>query len=357
MYNILESRGLPDKIVNLIENMYEGTNSKVRVSGRISPQFDVRTGVKQGALLSPLLFNTVLDHVMIETMRGCRGIWLDPHTHVTDLDYADDAALIADSVEDMQEMINRLVSAAHTAGLVLSVEKTKVMRSDTLPLDPITAFGRPLEDVDSFVYLGSRITINGSPGSEVLTRIAKAENSFSLLRDHLWNLRTVDTGTKIKVYMAAVRPVLLYGCETWPELTDNVNRLEAFEFRCWRRILNVSYLDRVTNAEILLRLNSPTTCLKELQKRRLTYLGHVLRMDSYRLSKRAFMSEATPSWSRQPGGQRKTWQMTIWNDVKPLHLQRVHRSWASDWKKIICDYCQNRTQWAAMVRQIIRAPV
>ena len=143
------------------------------------------------------------------------------------------------------------------AGLILSVEKTKILRSPNLPTDPVTSNGAALEDVDSFVYQGSRITIDGCSGSEVLTRIAKAENSFSLLREHLWNLHRVNTNTKIRVYMTAVRPVLLYGCETWPLRADDIRRLEAFEFRCWRRILGISYLDRVTNDEVLTQQLDP----------------------------------------------------------------------------------------------------
>ena len=175
-----------------------------------------------------------------------------------------------------------------------------------LPSDPIYADGVPLEDVDSFVYLGSRIEINGSSENEVGVRIAKAEGAFNLLKCNLWALDRVSVQTKCRVYMTSVRPVLLYGCETWPLTSEDIRRLESFEFHCWRRILGIQRDDRVRNSDVLVRMGQPTTCSAELKKRRLTFLGHVLRMDHHRLPRRALLSEPPPSWTRPMGGVRTT---------------------------------------------------
>ena len=269
----------------------------------------------------------------------------------------------------MQVMTNCLIKAAAAAGLILSAPKTKILRSPDLPNDPICADGVPLEDVESFVYLGSRIEINGSSENEVGVRIAKAEGAFNLLKGNLWALDRVSTQTKRRVYMTSVRPVLLYGCGTWPLTTEDVRRLESFEFFCWRRILGIQRDDRVRNSDVLDLMGQPTSCSVELKKRRLSFLGHVLRMDPYRLPRRALLSDPPASWSRPSGGLRTTWQRAVVQDLSPLNLKQHYESrdvrvrgapnvaWPRDWKQILCELCVDRSQWMGMIQRVIDAPV
>lgn len=80
--------------------MYEGS-ANVRVGSRITLPFEVNTGVRQGVLTSPLLLLIVLHVVLAASISCWRGICLDQQTSAADLDYADDAAHLAESVEDM----------------------------------------------------------------------------------------------------------------------------------------------------------------------------------------------------------------------------------------------------------------
>jgi hypothetical protein len=353
MYQLLADFGLPSKIVRLVEQMYMGSENVVRAASGTSAPFSVLTGVKQGALLSPTLFIIVLDFVLRAAMSGCRGVWIDGSTHLTDLDYADDAALMAESVEDMQDMIDSLEDAAAAVGLVLSAEKTKTMRSPELPEDPVMLQGQPLEDVNSFVYLGSTITINGDASGDVMARLAKAGSAFEQLSASLWSLPGVQTNTKIAVYQSAIRPVLLYACESWPLSASDERRLQSFEFRCWRRIIGISYLDHVSNEEVIRRANFPSLCVDELRKRRLSYLGHVLRRDPSSLARAALLADPAVSWSRPPGGPRTTWRKTVLADLKPLNLNRIYRSWSRDWRSILTDLCCDRHQWTIMVKDAV----
>ena len=363
MYELLALIGLPLKIIRLIERLYAGSKCVVRVGQNTSPEFEVRTGVKQGALLSPTLFNIVLDYVLKEALEGCEGIWIDAAAHVTDLGYADDAALLAETASDMQDMIDRLSRAAAAVGLILSAEKTKIIRTpfEGTPQDPILLNGNPLEDVPSFKYLGSVISMPLHQPPEVLPavmeRIAQARNAFDLLRDNFFCRRRVDEHQKIRIYLAAVRPVLMYGCETMPLRKKDESKMEAFEMGCWRQMLAISYHDRITNEEVLRRLRNPSLCTDELRKRRLSYLGHVMRMGPERLARRALLAEPAANW-KNSGGSRQTWRKVVFKDLEPLHLERVYRSrtlwWADDWKnKILPDVCTDRPRWRAMIQQLI----
>jgi hypothetical protein len=354
MYEILRtSLGLPVKIVELIREMYCGSTNVVRVGSNVTADFQVVTGVKQGALLSPVLFNVALDETIRAAMVGCDGIWLDRNGGLTDLDYADDLVVLAESHTEMQRMIDRLDACASAVGLVISKEKTQTMRLLDGPEGPITLKGSPLAMVSQFCYLGSTITMDGSSEAEIQSRIAKASSAFDKLNERLWSVPEIQLSTKLRVYFASIRPVLLYACETWPMKIEEERRLQAFEFRCWRRLLNISYEDHVSNDAVASKIRPPTLCTTALQKRRLDYLGHLLRRSDSFLPKRALLATPPADWKRPPGGVRNSWQRTVQRDLSSLAMQRVYRTWNKDWKNILMDICADRQQWSLMVSNAI----
>ena len=117
---------------------------------------------------------------------------------------------------------------------------------------------------------------------EINTRIAKAYNAMIALKS-LWGNRGISLSVKKRVYLASVRSVLLYACESWPVKAEHERRLDAFDHRMMRWILHVSYLDRVTNAEIRRRFNETETISTSIKRRRLKWFGHVARMEHTRL--------------------------------------------------------------------------
>lgn len=96
--------GIPAKIINIIRSTYQGTRCQVLHEGCISEAFEVRTGVRQGCLLSPFLFLLCIDWVMKETINNRRtGIQWSLTEQLEDLDFADDLALLAHTHQQMQE--------------------------------------------------------------------------------------------------------------------------------------------------------------------------------------------------------------------------------------------------------------
>jgi hypothetical protein len=358
MYDILCAQGFPDKIVSLIRLLYKGATSCVRVRCDLSEYFDVKTGVKQGALLSPVLFILVLDYVLdrVQTTAGVDGLRINDTLNLIDLDYADDIALLASSFSEMQHLIDSLDNLASRVGLIISSEKTKVMANETAQLvEPharVQLHGCDLEQVDHFTYLGSVISMDGDGSPEIRTRIAKAQGAFKLLDQSLWRNRHVSLGTKLAVYYAAVRPVLLYGCETWPMKTDDINKLQSFEYRCWRRMLHISYLDRVSNDEVRNRIQPKSLCRTEIQRRRLMYCGHLLRRDHHYIPRQCLMENPKPGWRRPRGGTRLNWQRTVQKDLKPLNLPNVYRDWSTDWRCILSEIAKDRPQWRQMTSNV-----
>ena len=98
------------------------------------------------------------------------------------------------------------------------------------------------------------------------------------LNNRVWNNSNLTENTKLRIYQACVLSSLLYGSETWTTNRGQENRLNSFHLRCLRLILHIHSRDRIKSSEVLERAGIPSI-LAVLSKRRLTWLGHLQRMD------------------------------------------------------------------------------
>ena len=126
LWSVLALREIPLKLVNLISGLYSGTESAVKCDGTISDYFPVNTGVRQGCVLAPTLFNTCTDHVLGRmSERSDCGVSFGT-VRITDLDFADDAVIFAETTEVLAEALDSLNEEAEPLGLRVSWIKTKV---------------------------------------------------------------------------------------------------------------------------------------------------------------------------------------------------------------------------------------
>ena len=132
-----------------MKELYNGGTCAVRVGNDISRPFSVTTGVRQGCILSPFLFNLVIDWIMRQTITETDGVLLSEGVRITDVDYADDLLLLAEDKSSAQDFINRLEAKAETVGLLISAPKTKSMGVCISNLD-LTLAGAALEQVPKF---------------------------------------------------------------------------------------------------------------------------------------------------------------------------------------------------------------
>ena len=142
----------------------------------------VKTGVRQGCLLSPFLYRLDIDWIMKRTTENRRnGIQWTPWSQLEDLDLADDLALLSHSHQQMQEKTELLNTVSTQPGLNINRSKTRIMKANTKNNSPITLNGEPLEETDSFTYLGSTINKNGGTEEDVKAMIQKARVAFIML--------------------------------------------------------------------------------------------------------------------------------------------------------------------------------
>ena len=103
-----------------------------------------------------------------------------------------------------------------------------------------------IEEVDSFVYLGSTVTRTGGTLDDVALKINKANAAFMALRN-IWKNRSISRTTKLKIFRSNVKSILLYGSETWLFNNEVKWKLQTFINRCLRRIFNIHWPETVSN--------------------------------------------------------------------------------------------------------------
>ncbi|GFR97758.1 hypothetical protein ElyMa_002753400 [Elysia marginata] len=167
--------------------MYANNQCCLRHGGQQSDWFAVKSGVRQGCIISPLLFLIAIDWVMKRaTNQQPRGITWKAFKHLEDEDFADDIALLSHSQKDMQEKTRCVETTARSIGLKISHSKSKVMKINTKSNSDVLIDGKSEENVTDFKYLGSYLTADGNINREISARIAMASTAFYKL-NNIWN--------------------------------------------------------------------------------------------------------------------------------------------------------------------------
>jgi hypothetical protein len=95
-----------------------------------------------------------------------------------------------------------------------------------------------IEEVGSFVYLGSVVSVNGGTEEDTASRIKKANGVFVQLYP-VWRNHNISKRVKIQIFNTNVKSVLLYACETWKTTNQITRRLQTFISKCLRQIINI----------------------------------------------------------------------------------------------------------------------
>ena len=158
--------GLPKETVAAITILYRNTKVKVRSPDGDTDYFDIVTGVQQGDTLTPYLFVICLDYVLRTLIDKIRenGFELTkkrsrryPAKTTTDVDYADDIAILANTPNQAETLLHSLERAAAGIGLHVNAHKTEYMCFNQTG-DVSTLEGTSLKLVDKFTYLGSSVS-------------------------------------------------------------------------------------------------------------------------------------------------------------------------------------------------------
>ena len=297
--------GFPKKIISLLQALYRISQSTVRVNGSLTDWFPTCVGVRQGCIISPPLFNIILEVAMLNALYDQDiGARINGHI-INNLRFADDIALIAETEEDLQKLVTLVSSSSSQLGLKISITKTQVQVVGKEPEQVnITVDSQTLEQVKSFTYLGGVITENALSDQDITRRIGLAHAAMRTLNT-IWTAKDITIPTKVTLYQTLVLPIVLYGSETWTLKAADERRLNTFEMSCLRRILGVSRRERLRNDHIRATLGINSSIHDKIHIRRLTYYGHVTRMDNTRFPQIAL--EGDIQGTRPRGRPPKRW--------------------------------------------------
>ena len=358
LFQILEKIGCPPKLLSIIKSFHSDMMGVVQFDGSTSEAFSIKSGVKQGCVLAPTLFgiffaimlkqafDSSTEGVYLHT-RSDGGLYnlsrLKAKTKVTnmvirDLLFADDAALVAHTEEELQSMMDKISSACTAFGLTISIKKTNIMAQGTDTQPEVTIGDNKLDVVQDFTYLGSTMSDDLSLDKELNRRIGRACSTFANLTERVWQNSKLTRNTKVAVYKACVLSTLLYGSECWTLYAHQESRLNSFHMKNLRRILNIKWDDYVTNNEVLQKagIDSLHTIL---QQRRLRWLGHVCRMPDGRIPKDIFYGQIATG-TRARGRPHLRFKDVCKRDLRSAEMNM------KEWE----DQTTDRGQWRQAVR-------
>ena len=306
LWHVMKSFNIEKGLVEIIQALYSNATSAVLLNDQIGDFFRTTVGVRQGCLLSPTAFNLFLEKIMQETLHNHTTTITIGGRPLCNLRFADDIDLMAGSNTELQDLTDKLSARAGAYGMEISTAKSKTMVNSTKNINAnITMDGEQLEEVDSFKYLGATLSKDGTSNTEVRIRIAQATSAMARLT-RVWK-SDISFEAKHRLYKTLVVSILLYGCETWTLLADTERRIQAFEYKCLRRLLKISYRDHKTNEYVRSTVESyvgpQEPLLATVKRRKLSWFGHINRHDT--LCKTIL--QGTIEGGRRRGRQRKSW--------------------------------------------------
>jgi hypothetical protein len=385
LWSILAKYGVPNKMVAIIRGFHSGMRACVRVGtdGDKSDWFNVNTGLRQGCVLAPLLFNIFFGAVLFEVERQ----WmLDPqvredivdivalfnndplttrtyrdaikkasstttptnliHILLSSFLYADDTGVVSLSASSLQRMMEMFVSTCTRFGLSVSEKKPETMQTcvkggEKVELK-VQAVGQSYKEVVSFIYLGGSTSADGSIMPEILRRISRAWGKMRQYSKPVFDCRSRWLPLKVRLLKSEVIEVLLYGCATW-----------TLPMEAWKKLVKIhrDLLHRITGhrksthdkrclqsyRELLLQ----TKCEPietTIRTRRLMYLGDLVRLEDDRIPKQMLFAELDHG-KRSRGRPVADWVSDAKQDLKEFDIELS--SWfeiakdESEWRRLV----------------------
>jgi hypothetical protein len=156
----------------------------------------------------------------------------------------------------------------------------------------------------------------------------------------LFRNRLLSRATKIRLYKTLIRPVVTYGAGTWTMTKKEEQALLIFERKIFRRIYGPKYEDgewKIRTNRELEELNKGENIVKWIKRQRISWLGHLERMEEERMPKKIFTQEL--EGTRRRGRPRKGWREEVERDLQVMGVRR--------WRELVID----RDKWRGIVRQ------
>ena len=147
-----------------------------------------------------------------------------------------------------KEPLDRVKEESEKVGLEHNIQKTKIMASNPITFWQID--GETMETVTGFIFLCSKITVDGDCSHEIERHLLLGRKAMTNL-DSIFKCRDITLPTEVCIVRAMLFLVVMYGCENWTIKKAECQRINAFELQCWRRLLRIPWTASRSNQSIL----------------------------------------------------------------------------------------------------------
>ena len=154
---------------------------------------------------------------------------------------------MAESEEELKSLLIKVKEESEKVSLKLNIQKTKVMASG-----PITSWqndGETMETVRDLIFLGSQISADGDCSHEIKRCLLLGRKAMINL-DSVLKSRNITLPINVHLVKAIFFPVVMYGYKSWTIKKAEYRGIDAFELRCWRRLLRVPWTARRSSQSI-----------------------------------------------------------------------------------------------------------
>ena len=356
LWQVLTHIGVPSQMLAVIQQFYDGMRACARPDGGVcSDWFEVEQGLRQGCVLSMLLFNiffaavltVVLQRFSEEPAILAELVHLkEPPTSMAPepaMDYirravwgmlhADDACIVSRSPQGLAKMMKVIVEVCRAFALTVSANKTETMymappRTPRTMVHVEAAAGQKYKQVQSITYLGGAVTEVPDMSVEIARRTRACWMRIRRYLRELYVETKVAFSLKTRMAKAEAIEARLYGCSTWTLRQEHYAKLRTVHHRVLLRIIRAQRKTpnhRMTSYNRPLEITGRESIETTLRTRRFLWAGTLLRMSGGRLPKRIVFGNLEGAVRRGRGGKEKEWTDCVQSDIRAFDI-------AGDWK-------------------------
>ena len=281
LFRLLIRRQVPPAILRFLFSWYQSQLFMVRWNKTLSSSFGASNGVRQGGVLSPILFTVYIDELLTRLSRLGIGCY-SGHLFAGSLGYADDIALLAPSPSALRILLSECEKFAEEYDLIFNAAKTQLIcfRSDkkiSLPDGVFCFLGHPFSFSNSIVHLGHTLLFNLDDADDI-SRVAS-----DLCRKSNYLLSTFSScDPLVKTKLVDSHCLSLYGSVLWNMGNKQIKSLEVIFNNILRRIWK---LPRHCHTGILHQIAGVSSIYNRISKSFSSFLSKAISLDCPLISK------------------------------------------------------------------------